>query len=139
MLEAERVAAMFAEAHSIYADGLEYLGEAIELWDRCLLRKSAEKTWAAALRATNALVLAHTGVEPKPDDDKGTYDSLLRLPEENPDLKLLRGRFAIFSHDVYRTAVCERNVEPVSLLIHDIRRTADYIRDAEALAAGDQA
>lgn len=71
------------------------------------------------MQATNALILARTSVElePKPDDDKGMYDSLLRLPEKNPHLKLLRGRFAALSHDVYCTAVCERDVEPVSVLI----------------------
>ena len=102
--------------------------------DRCLLRKSAEKTWAAALQATNAFILAYTGVEPKPDDDNGTYDALVRLPWENPDMERLRGRYAVISHDIYQTAVCQRNVDPVSLLIYDIRDTADYIRDAEALA-----
>ena len=135
MLETERTSALFAEAHTIYAEGLKYLDEAIELWDRELLRKSAGKTWAAALQATNALILARTGAEAQPDDDDWTYDWLIRLTQKVQDLKLLKGRYAILSHDIYQTAVCERNVEPVYLLIRDIRKTADYIRDAERLAS----
>ena len=135
MLETERTSASFAEARTIHADGLKYLDEAIELWDRELLRKSAGKTWAAALQATNALILARTGVEAKPDDDDWTYNWLTRLTQKVQDLKLVKGRYATLSHDIYQTAVWERNVEPVYLLIHDIRKTADYIRDAERLAS----
>ncbi len=134
MTDTERVAALFAEANAIYAEGVKYLEEASKLWDRELLRKSAGKTWEASLQATNALILARTGVEAKPNDDEWTYDSLIRLALRNRDLKPIKGRYATLSHDIYQTAVCERNVEPVYLLIHDIHAIADYIRDAERLA-----
>ncbi len=134
LMNTERVAALFSEAHTSYAESLKCMDEAIDLWDRELLRRAAKKTWAAALCATNALILACTGVEPNPDDDDDTHDRLLRLSEKHEDLKLLRGRYATLSMDIYQTVLCERNVEPVSLLIHDIRKTASYIRDAETLA-----
>ena len=138
MLEAKRVADLFAKAHATYSEAVQYLDEANELWNRELLHKSAEKAWAAALQATNALILARTGVETTPDDEKWTYDCLMRLVwqnrEQNQDLRPIKGRYATISHDIYQTAVVERNVEPVNLLIHDIRDTADYIRDAERLA-----
>lgn len=140
MLESEKVAVMFAEAHSTYAEAIKYLDEACEYWDRDLLRKSAEKTWAAAWCATSGLILARTGVEAPSDDEKWMYDRLMHLvwddQDKNQDLKPVKGRYATISHDIYQTAVCERNVEPVSLLIYDIRQAADYIRDAERLAGG---
>ena len=134
MLKPERTSHLFAEAHATYAEGIKYLEEATKLWDRELLRKSAEKTWCAALLATNAFILARTGVEPEPDHEEGTYSRLTHLRKELNDWETLIGRYATLSHDIYQTAVCEKNVEPVFLLIHDIHDTADYIRDVERLA-----
>ena len=140
MLESKKVAALFCEAHAVYAEATEILEEADKLWDRALLRKSAEKTWSAAIKATNTLILSRTGAEPTPDDDKWTYDCLMRLVWENrdgnQDLKPVKGRYAVISGDIYKAAVVEGNVEPVYLLIHDIRKTADYIRECERLAGG---
>ena len=138
MLDTKRVAAMFAEAHDAYEQAISVLDEATRLWDRGMLRKSAEQTWTAALTATNALIMARTGVDPQADDDDWTYDRLLRLlwedQEANQDLKPVKGRYGVISHDIYEGAVLEGNVDPVYLLIHDIHNTADYIRDCERLA-----
>ena len=136
MLKTERTTTLFAEAHTIYDEGLKCLEEACELWDRGLLRKSAEKTWEAALRATNALILARTGTEPEPENDHNTLNCLTDLFEELPDWEVFTGRYAGISHDIYQEAVVEGNVEPVHLLIHDIREAADYIRECERLALG---
>ena len=134
----EKVVSLLTEAHAAYAEAMEVLEEADKLWDREMLRKSAKMTWDAALKATNALIMARTGEEATPDDDRWTYDCLMRLVwenrEKNQDLKPIKGQYAIISADVYEAAVVERNVEPVYLLIHDIRQTADYIRDCERLA-----
>ena len=134
MTDTERIAALFRDANDIYAEGVKFLDEANKLWDRELLRKSAAKTWEAALQATNTLIMARTGAEPKPNDDEWTYDHLIHLTLKHHDLKFIKGRYATFSHDIYRMAVCEKNVDPVYLLIHDIHAVADYIRDAERLA-----
>ena len=134
MLKPERTSHLFAEAHATYAEGIKYLDEATKLWDRELLRKSAEKAWCATLLAANALILARTGTEPEPDNEKGTYSRLTHLRKELNDWETLIGRYATLSHDIYQLAVCDKNVEPVHLLIHDIRDTAGYIRDMERLA-----
>ena len=87
------------------------------------------------MQAANVLILACTGVEARPDDDDRTYDWLIRFTQKVQNLKLLNGRYATLSHDNYQTAVFERNVEPLYLLIHDIRETASYIPDADRLAS----
>ena len=134
MLKVGRATALFEEADAIYAEGLDLLEQACEFWDRELLRESAQKTWDAALRATNALILARTGTEPEPDNDQNTFHCLTDMYEQLPDWEVFTGRYAIISADIYQAAVVERNVDPVYLLIHDIRQTAEYIRDCERLA-----
>ena len=134
MLKTERTATLFAEAHILYDEGLKCLEEACDLWDRWLLRKSAEQTWEAALLATNALILARTGTEPEPDNDHNTLNCLTGLFEELQDWEIFTGRYAGISHDIYQQAVVEGILDPVGLLIHDIRETADYIRECERLA-----
>ena len=134
MLKIERVFALFDEADAIYAEGLEDLDESIKLWDRELLRKSAAKTWGAALRATNALILARTGVEPEPDNEDSTYHYLIRLWKELNEWEHFTGRYSVIAGDIYEEAVCEGRVDPVHLLIHDIRETKGYIERAQRLA-----
>ena len=135
MLKIERVEAMFAEAHVIYGEALNLLEKAEEYWDRDLLRLSAKRTWNAALQATNALVLSRTGEEPCPEDGDRSHDLLLHLYKEIPDWETFTGRYAVISHDIYREAVLGGKLDPVDLLIHDIRQTADYIGECERLAA----
>ena len=43
--------------------------------------------------------------------------------------------FSVLSQVLFITVLCEHDLEPVSVLISDIRKTADYIRDAELLAS----
>ena len=129
-----KVAGMFAEAHGLYAEAVNYLDESIKLWDRELLRKSAAKTWGAALRATNALILARTGVEPEPDNEDSTYHYLIPLWKELNEWEHFTGRYSVIAGDIYEEAVCEGRVDPVHLLIHDIRETKGYIERAQRLA-----
>ena len=51
------VSVIFAAARQVHADALERLAQGD-------IRDAAEKAWLATLRATNALILAHTGEEP---------------------------------------------------------------------------
>ena len=134
MLETKRSAKLFSEAHASYGEAVKSLEEACKLWDRELLRKSAAKAWEAALRATNALILAYKGTEPEPDDDERTFRCLTELFEQLPDWEVFTGRYAGIAQDVYQAAVVEGNVEPVYLLIHDIRETGEYIKECERLA-----
>ena len=136
MLEKERSAALFAESRASYADAMKCLDEAVSELDRAELVKSVEKAWIAALQATNALILARSGVEPKADDDRETSRNLMKLASANPKLREILRQYSSVSFILFDTVLCEKDIEPVSLLIEDIRATADYLRDAEGLAQG---
>ena len=58
MVVTDRVSAIFDDARSVQADALRLL----EAGD---VRDAAEKAWCATRRATDALILARTGVEPE--------------------------------------------------------------------------
>ena len=139
MMKTKQVAALFGEAFETYKGATKHLDEAIAELDRAELVKAAEKTWAATLQATNAFIAAQTGVEPKPDDGQETSKHLLSLPEWNEDecdaeLKELTEQYFSLTHILHDTVICERDIEPVSVLIQDIREVADYIRECERLA-----
>ena len=125
MLETERVTAIFDDARSLYEDALEEL-------DRSKLRNAAEKAWGATKRATDALVLARTGREPRSTGQ--TTRGLRALRREDPVFDLLEGRYSARAHALHGLCFYDGNCEPEDVLSRDIRETADYIRDAEALA-----
>ena len=134
MLKTERVTAVFDTANAAYESATRHLDEAIAELDRAELVKSVEKTWAATLQATNGLILACSGVEPKPDDERETSRHLLCLPDREVELRKLTEQYFSLTHILHDTVICDRDIEPVSVLIQDIREAADYIRDCERLA-----
>ena len=136
MHESERVKALFAEAEALHAEALSRVDEAAKHWDRRELTRAAEKAWAATLQATNALILAHTGVETKlnVENDSEITSRLLRLRPQNPGFKDLEGRFATQSEFLFHLVLCNGNLDPLEDTIADIRDTADFIRDCERLA-----
>ena len=69
MVETDQVANIFQDAWALYADAMEEL-------ERGKLRNAAEKAWGATKRATDALILARTGAEPR---TAGQTDRELRL------------------------------------------------------------
>ena len=116
----------------IFADARHMHGEALARLAAADLRDAAEKAWCATVRATEALVLARTGEEP---GTSGIAGSRLRaMSRTSGDFWDLRTRYAdrqatlhgdCFYHDDCDLATTER-------LIHE---TADYIADAQRLAA----
>ena len=58
MVATDDVTAIFADARAVHADALRLL----EAGD---VRDAAEKAWCATKHATDALILARTGVEPQ--------------------------------------------------------------------------
>ncbi len=134
MLKTKQVVALLDEARVNSADSLARLDDATKHWDKRELLRSAEKAWAAANQATNALILARTGIEPKPGSDADTYGLLSRLAKEVPGLEDLKDRYAHLSVYLFDLVLCNGSVDPLDFTIHDIRDTADYIRDAERLA-----
>ena len=128
MLETEQVAIIFADAWVLHADALEEL-------ERGKLRNAAEKAWGTTKRATDALVLARTGSEPRSSGQ--TIRGIRRLGAQNIALKRLELLCTNRSQVLHGLCFYDGNCEPEELLITDIRETANYIRDAEGLAQAD--
>jgi hypothetical protein len=125
MLETERADAIFADAQFLYADALEEL-------DRGNLRNSAEKAWGATKRATDALLLARTGREPRTSGQ--TSRGLRALRRQDPTIESLRLRYAVRQSFLHGACFYDGMCEPEEDLIADIRETADYISNAQDLA-----
>jgi hypothetical protein len=125
MLETERADAIFADAQFLYADALEEL-------DRGNLRNSAEKAWGATKRATDALLLARTGQEPRTSGQ--TIRGIRALRRQDPTLENLRLRFVARLSTLHGLCFYDGICEPEEDLIADIRETADYISNAQDLA-----
>jgi hypothetical protein len=128
VLETEQVTIIFADAWVLHADALEEL-------ERGKLRNAAEKAWGATKRATDALVLARTGSEPRSSGQ--TIRGIRRLGAQNIALKRLELLCTNRSQVLHGLCFYDGNCEPEELLITDIRETANYIRDAEGLAQAD--
>ena len=134
MLKTEQIAALFDEARTNSSDSLKRLDDAEKHWDRRELLRSAEKAWAAATQATNALIMARIGVEPEPHGENDTYGLLSKLAREVPGLRELKDRYTDFSVFLFDLVICNGNLDPLEITIEDIRKTADYIRDCQRLA-----
>lgn len=137
MLEAKRAESLFDQPRATYSDALNHLDKAIAELDRAELVKAAEQTWAATLQASNALILAHTGEEPTPQPNggaSGIFSALAEMSCESKAWDELMDQFSNLHHILHDTVICDRDIEPVSVLIQDIREAADYISECERLA-----
>ena len=120
-------------ADAIFADARVLHDDALEMLEMGKIRNAAEKAWGATKRATDALILARTGHEPErtPDTSRG----LRSLAESDPRARSLVGRYysrqGALHGDCFYLGFCE----PLEDTERRIRETADYIADAERLAA----
>ena len=121
----DRVAEIFADARDVQA-------QAIELLQQGDIRDASEKAWCATKRATDALILARTGEEPP--TTAATTNRLDALARQIPDTSRLQGRYYSRIYNLhgmcFYSGFCNDQTE------RRIRETAEYIDDAEALAAG---
>ena len=124
MTTTDRESVIFADARSVHADALRLL----EAGD---IRDAAEKAWCATKRATDALILARTGEEPQISSE--TTRGIGALAAADQDVRILRH----FSRQSELHGACFYlgSCEPVDEVERRIRQTADYINDAERLAA----
>lgn len=125
MLTTDRVPVIFADARAVHADALRML----EAGD---IRDAAEKAWCATKRATDALILARTGIEPEISSD--TSRGLLMLAGEDSNVSSLVGRYYSRQGILHGTCFYLGICEPASEVHRRIYQTADYINDAESLA-----
>ena len=118
-------AAVFADARALHSDALEMLAQG-------KIRNAAEKAWGATKRATDALILARTSE--LPGTTAVTADELDALARRDTRVKSLVGRY--YSRLSQLHGQCFYNGRRSSPdTERRIRETADYIRDAEELAA----
>jgi HEPN domain-containing protein len=123
----DRVNELFKDAESLYREALREL-------EGGKIRDAAEKAWGATLRATNGLILAKTGNEPK--KTPLTSRELEQLSLKNGDTEKLRiaDRYhtrADYLHgECFYLGICE----PREPIMRRVSETIRYIKDAKKLA-----
>ena len=121
----DHVRALFDDARQMQIQALERLNEGD-------IRDAAEKAWCATKRATDALVLSRNGEEPPSTHD--TTEALLSLARDSDVYETLVGRYftriSYLHGTCFYTGLCGPDTE------RRIRETAQYIDDAQDLAAG---
>ena len=115
----------------LFGDARHMQAQAVERLEHGDIRDAAEKAWCATKRATDALLLARTGEQPGPTGL--TSDGLDDLVASDPAAGSLQGRYysrlSQLHGACFYSGACNRHTE------RRIMETADYIADAEALAA----
>ena len=125
MLETKQVSVLFADARAHYAQALDQL-------ERGQLQKAAGKAWDATLKATDGLILARTGEEPR--DWEKTDFAIRQLALADPSLRALVTRYGARHGLLLEACVYDGICDPEDDLTADIRETRDFIKDAERLA-----
>ncbi len=125
MVATDDVIAIFADARAVHADALRLL----EAGD---VRDAAEKAWCATKRATDALILARTGVEPQISSH--TTRGIAALAGEDRAAESLRRRYFSRQGELHGACFYLGVCEPAAEVERRIRQTANYISDAENLA-----
>lgn len=126
MLETERVNFILSDARELYQDALEML-------EQGRLRNAADKAWCATKRATDALILARTGEEPRTSGQ--TMRMLRQLRGDDPSLEPLRKDYGARQSFLHGTAFYDGILDPAEDIIRDVRDTIGYISAAEERAA----
>ena len=125
MVSTDRVSAIFDDARNVQADAARLL----EAGD---VRDAAEKAWCATKRATDALILARTGVEPEISSE--TTRGLSALATEHQGVRVLRRRYFSRQSELHGACFYLGVCEPLDEVHRRIRQTTDYISKAETLA-----
>ena len=125
MVETDRVSFLFADARDLYEDATEMLAMG-------KLRNAADKAWCATKRATDALILARTGEEPRTSGQ--TMRMIRQLRRQGPTLEPLRARYGYRQSFLHGACFYDGILEPEEDIIADVRETIDYIQDAEVMA-----
>ena len=122
MVATSRVQEIFDDAKAMHREALERLAAGD-------IRDAAEKAWCATKRATDALILAHTGEEPV--TTARTTNELDRLAGRDSNVKPLVGRYysriGQLHGACFYDGICNDQTE------RRIRETDIYIADAERL------
>ncbi len=121
----DRVEALFQDAQALYQEALREMSEG-------KLRNAAEKAWGATMRATMALVVARTGVEPGRSDQ--TSRALRELSLADPSVsRRLSGAYYIRLNVLHGDCFYMGILDPTEYIERLIRETHRYIRTARTL------
>ncbi len=123
---ADRAAALFADASALHDAALARL-------DAGDIRDAAEKAWCATKRAADGLIVARTGEEPAKSPI--TTRELNRLAIDEQGISRLADRYHIVKDALHGDCFYLGFCEPTERTERLIDETADYIREAERLAA----
>lgn len=115
----------------LFADARDMQAQAIACFDRGDVRDAAEKAWCATKRATDGLILARTGEEPV--TTARTTDELDAFVDREPAAESLLGRYFSRLGQLHGACFYDKRCNPQTE--RRIRETAQYISDAEVLAA----
>ena len=122
MVATSRVQEIFDDAKAMHSEALERLAAGD-------IRDAAEKAWCATKRATDALILARTGEEPR--TTARTTNELDSLADHDSSVKPLVGRYysriGQLHGACFYDGICNDQTE------RRIRETGIYIEDAERL------
>ena len=125
MVQTDRVNFLFADARELYDDAMEMLALG-------KLRNAADKAWCATKRATDALILARTGEEPRTSGQ--TMRMIRQLRRQDASLEPLRARYGYRQSFLHGACFYDGILEPEEDIIADVQETVDFIRDAEEMA-----
>lgn len=120
------------EVQIIFADAKGVYSEAVKQLDTGDIRDAAEKAWCATKRATDALILAVTGEEPR--TSRKTMEGIRRLRKDNPAMEPLRLQYAAKQTYLHGACFYDGDCEPVEDIVAEIRQTSAYIALAEEFA-----
>ena len=126
MVATDHALAIFADARAVHADALRLLAAGD-------IRDAAEKAWCATKRATDALILARTGVEPEISSE--TTRGLATLAAQDQSVRPLRRRYYSRHSELHGACFYLGVCDPADEVERRIRETADYISTAANLAA----
>jgi hypothetical protein len=118
----------------IFKDAEHLLTVALRELDAGDIRQAAEKAWGAAKRATDALILARTGEEPRTTGQ--TTRGIRQLARNDPSVSPIAIGFANRAWVLHGSCFYDGQCEPQESIADDVRATADFIREARRLASG---
>ena len=121
----DRVMELFLDVRSLHGDALEML-------EQGKIRNAAEKAWGATKRATDALLLARTGEEPRTSGQ--THRGIRTLGRSDSMARDMAQRYSSRQTDLHGACFYDGNCDPEEEVIRDIQDTIDFILDAERLA-----
>ena len=127
MLQTATVNELFQTAHHHHA-------QALELLDQGHLREAAAQAWAAALTATNALLLARTGQVP--EDLRAANVLMQQFARDNPSRRPLLTHYNLLRDFLlHQDGLYDFSSILAGGIAVDIRDAGAYLREVEKLAA----